>query len=151
MVPERLWCCIACVVMGCPFSCTGPASCQAELQLSVGSCRLGGLYNMFIDPQKATLDSLRTLLWFVSYRRLALKFQHSLPAVSLGICICDCMLLACYHTSNFIWGLRCWVELLPAATAWIIPYPAMERDTERRKQSPQYPIAGELGGKENRT
>jgi hypothetical protein len=34
-------------------------------------------------PQKATLDSLRTLSWFVSYRRLSSQFQFSLSAVTL--------------------------------------------------------------------
>ena len=36
-----------------------------------------------------TLDSLHTLLWFVSYRTLAPKFQHSLSAVTLGIYLCE--------------------------------------------------------------
>ncbi len=35
--------------------------------------------------QKDNLDSLRTLLWFVLYRHLAPKFQHSLSAVTLDI------------------------------------------------------------------
>ncbi len=66
MVPERLWYHTDCVNRGCPFSCNGPASCQAEIQLQVvqvGSCRVGGIvYCMFmfdwsalITPQKATL------------------------------------------------------------------------------------------------
>ncbi len=33
MVPDRLWYYTHCVVRGCPFSCTGPASCPADLQL----------------------------------------------------------------------------------------------------------------------
>ncbi len=37
-----------------------------------------------LAPQKATLDSLRTLSWFVSYRRLSSQFQFSLSAVTLG-------------------------------------------------------------------
>ncbi len=37
-----------------------------------------------ITPQNATLDSLRTLSWFVSYRRLSSQFQFSLSAVTLG-------------------------------------------------------------------
>jgi hypothetical protein len=42
MVPDRLWYQYHtdCVVRGCPISCTGPASCPAEV---VGSCRLGGI------------------------------------------------------------------------------------------------------------
>ncbi len=35
-------------------------------------------------PQNATLDSKRTLSWFVSYRRLSSQFQFSLSAVILG-------------------------------------------------------------------
>jgi hypothetical protein len=38
-----------------------------------------------ITPKKATLDTMRTLSCFVSNRRLAPKFQHSLSAVTLGI------------------------------------------------------------------
>jgi len=45
-----------------------------------------GLTGVFLwPPQRATLDSFQTLLWFVSYRRLAPEFQHSLSAVTLGI------------------------------------------------------------------
>ncbi len=36
-------------------------------------------------PQKATLDSMRTLSWSVSYRHLSPQFQFSLSAVTLGI------------------------------------------------------------------
>ncbi len=36
-----------------------------------------------MTPQKATLDSLCTLSWFVSYRRLSSQFQFSLSAVTL--------------------------------------------------------------------
>jgi hypothetical protein len=36
-----------------------------------------------MTPQKATLDSLRTLSWFVSYRRLSSQFQFSLSLVTL--------------------------------------------------------------------
>jgi hypothetical protein len=35
------------------------------------------------SPRKETLDSLRTLSWFVSYRRLSSQFQFSLSAVTL--------------------------------------------------------------------
>ncbi len=38
----------------------------------------------FIAPQNATLDSKRTLSWFVSYRRLSSQFKFSLSAVTLG-------------------------------------------------------------------
>ncbi len=53
---------------------TPPSARQAERQLEVGSCRLGGMF-MFdwrapMTPQKATLDSMRTLSCFVSYRRI---------------------------------------------------------------------------------
>jgi hypothetical protein len=36
-----------------------------------------------MTPQKATLDSLRTLSRFVSYRRLSSQFQFSLSLVTL--------------------------------------------------------------------
>jgi hypothetical protein len=36
-----------------------------------------------MTPQKATLDSMRTLSYFVSYRRLSAQFQFSLSAVTL--------------------------------------------------------------------
>jgi hypothetical protein len=41
-----------------------------------------------MTPLKATPDSLSTLSIFVSYRRLAPKFQHSLSAVTLGFYLC---------------------------------------------------------------
>ncbi len=41
-----------------------------------------------VTPRMATLDSLRTLLWFEFYQRLEPKFQPSLSAVTLGICLC---------------------------------------------------------------
>jgi hypothetical protein len=37
-----------------------------------------------MTPQNATLDSKRTLSWFVSYRRLSSQFQFSLSAITLG-------------------------------------------------------------------
>jgi hypothetical protein len=37
-----------------------------------------------MTPQNATLDSKRTLSWFVSYQRLSSQFQFSLSAVTLG-------------------------------------------------------------------
>ncbi len=37
-----------------------------------------------MTPQNATLDSNRTLSWFVSYRHLSSQFQFSLSAVTLG-------------------------------------------------------------------
>ncbi len=40
---------------------------------------------MIMTPQKATLDSMRTLSRFVSYRRLSSQFQFSLSAVTLVI------------------------------------------------------------------
>jgi hypothetical protein len=36
-----------------------------------------------MTPQKATLDSMRTLSLFVSYRRLSAQFQFPLSAVTL--------------------------------------------------------------------
>jgi hypothetical protein len=41
-----------------------------------------------MTPKKATLDSLRTHSRFVSFQHIALKFQHSLSAVTLGIYLC---------------------------------------------------------------
>ncbi len=86
VVPYRLF------FMGCIFSCTGPDSCPAELQLEVGSCRLGGILCVYVwleysyDPAEGHPGhSLRTLSWFVSYRRFASKFQYSLSAVILDI------------------------------------------------------------------
>jgi hypothetical protein len=38
----------------------------------------------FMTPQNATLDSKRTLSWFVSYWRLSSQFQFSLSAATLG-------------------------------------------------------------------
>jgi hypothetical protein len=61
------------------------------MQLEVGSCRRGGIVDVYVwlqcsyDPQKDTVDSLSTLSILVSYPRLAPnKFQHSLSAVALG-------------------------------------------------------------------
>jgi len=41
-------------------------------------------WNDLMTPQKAILDSMRTLSWFVSYRRLSRQFQFSLSAAALG-------------------------------------------------------------------
>jgi hypothetical protein len=38
-----------------------------------------------LTPQKAPLDSMHTVSWFVSYRRLSPQFQFSLSAAALGI------------------------------------------------------------------
>jgi len=43
-----------------------------------------------MTPQKATLDSFRTLSWFVSFRRIAPKFPNILCVVTLGIYFGDC-------------------------------------------------------------
>jgi hypothetical protein len=40
-------------------------------------------WRALMTPQKATLDRLRTLSWFVSYRRLSSQFQFSLSLVTL--------------------------------------------------------------------
>jgi hypothetical protein len=81
LVSDKLWYHIDCVVKCCPFSCADPTSCPADFQLLVGCCRLGGMsyvswfdWSACMTPQKATLDSFQTLLWFVSYRRLAPEF-----------------------------------------------------------------------------
>jgi hypothetical protein len=42
-------------------------------------------WSALMTPQKANLDSLRTLSWIISYWRLALIFQHSLSDVTRGI------------------------------------------------------------------
>jgi hypothetical protein len=41
-------------------------------------------WSALMTPQKATQDSLRTLSFLASYRRLEPKFLNSLSAVSLG-------------------------------------------------------------------
>ncbi len=74
-----------------PCSC-----CPAELQLLVGRCRLRGIAYVYVrlefsyepPPQKATLDSMRTLSWFVSYRRLSPQFQVKFLCLQLlYVCI----------------------------------------------------------------
>jgi hypothetical protein len=42
-------------------------------------------WGALLTSQKAALDSVRKLSLFVSYRRLAPKFQHSPSSVTLGI------------------------------------------------------------------
>ncbi len=42
-------------------------------------------WNDLMTPQKATLDSMRTLSWFVPCRRLSPQFQFSLSTAALGI------------------------------------------------------------------
>jgi hypothetical protein len=42
-------------------------------------------WSALMTPQKATLDSMRTLSLFVSYRRLSPQFQFSQSAVTLVI------------------------------------------------------------------
>ncbi len=50
------------------------------MEYSIYLCLTGEL---LWPPQKATLDSLRTLSWYVSYRRLSSQFQFSLSLVTL--------------------------------------------------------------------
>jgi hypothetical protein len=76
MVAERLWYRTDCVVRGCLFSWTGPASCLAEPLLQVGSYRLGKIVSG---------QHVRTLSCFVSSRRLSPQFQFSLSAAALRI------------------------------------------------------------------
>ncbi len=71
-----------------------------------------------MTPQKATLDSLRTLSWFVSYRRLSSQFQFSLSAVTLEylsqwlalIAISLACLVAHWNSCGGSWK---WVTILP--------------------------------------
>jgi len=42
-------------------------------------------WSALMTPQKATLDSMHTLSWFISYRRLSPQFQFSLSAAALGM------------------------------------------------------------------
>ncbi len=53
-----------------------------------------------MTTQNATLDSKRTLSWFVSYRRLSAQFQFSLSADTLGY-------LSQWVISSFKWFLTC--------------------------------------------
>ncbi len=71
--------------------------CPEDLQLLVGRRRLGGIAYVYVwlecfyeFPLKtsSTLDSMRTLSWFVSYRRLSPQFQFSLSAAALGMYLC---------------------------------------------------------------
>ncbi len=52
---------------------------ESESQIQDGGC------SALMTPKKATLDSLRTLSCFVSYRRLSPQFQFSLCAAALGL------------------------------------------------------------------
>jgi hypothetical protein len=70
----------------------GPLSGKAsvisgELQAGGNSICLCLTGVLLWPPQKATLDSLRTLSWFISSRWLTPEFQHSLSAVNLGFCL----------------------------------------------------------------
>ncbi len=64
---------------------------RADLHLLVGKWSLGRdsaclcLTGALLRPQKASLDIMSSLYWFVSYRRLSPQFQFSLSAVTLGI------------------------------------------------------------------
>jgi hypothetical protein len=92
LVLDILWYRIDCVVRGCLFTCTGPASCRASLQ--VGSCRLGQIVYVYVWSgvllwpfKKATLDSMCTLSWFVSYRpHLSFNFLSLLLSRYLSLC-----------------------------------------------------------------
>ncbi len=50
-------------------------------------------WSAIMTPQKASLDSMRTLSWFISYRHLSPQFQFSLSAAALGI---------------YLHGHKCW-------------------------------------------
>ncbi len=94
MVPDRLWYrTIHSVLLGAvhPHVPASPAARCRSSVISGGAAGWGDSICLCLTgvllwhPQKATLDSLRTLLWFVSYWLLAPKFQHSLSAVILVI------------------------------------------------------------------
>jgi hypothetical protein len=91
------------------------------------------LFSFFIsvecsdDPQKATLDSLRTLSLFVSCRHPSPKFQHSLSVVTLGIYICDHRLLPpSLSKSLFLYpSLNISLSLLVPQCLSLPPYPLL--------------------------
>ncbi len=74
-----------CVFRGFPFSCTGPASCPDRASVISEELQAEGIVYVYVGwsalmtpppPQKATLDSLCTLSWFLSYRRLLLLYRY---------------------------------------------------------------------------
>jgi hypothetical protein len=63
----------------------------------VNKCSCTILYVRIVQlyrREKATLDSMRTLRWFVSYRGLTPQFQYSLAAAALGIYLYEMSLLS---------------------------------------------------------
>ena len=85
-VPDRLLCCMpsaAQPVIKSKYRAGRSSFISGELksvEYSIYLCLTGEL---LWPPQKATLDSLCTLFWFVSYRRLSSQFQFSLSLVTL--------------------------------------------------------------------
>ncbi len=83
-----------------------------------------------MTPQKATLDRLRTLPWFVSHRSLSPKFQFSLSAVTLGIYFCASHALYIPEGEHFChnWDSECrslYQRLLPPISP---PAPPLKND-----------------------
>ncbi len=89
-VPDRLWFCPPSAAKPVIESKYNLRPGPADLHLLVESWSLQGIAYIYVwlealmTPQNATLDSLRTLSWFVSYRRLSSQFQFSVSAVTLG-------------------------------------------------------------------
>ncbi len=79
----------------------------ADLHLLVGSWRLGGIAYVyvwmggFLTPQKATLNSMRTLLWFVSYRRLSPQFQFFFVCMCSALCICHSLIMSKIYLEKY--------------------------------------------------
>ncbi len=73
----------------------------------MGSGKLGGKAYVYVwlersyDPTRnATLESMRTLSWFVSYRRLSPQFQFSLSPAALDMYLYDCICPAALQLST---------------------------------------------------
>jgi hypothetical protein len=87
------WYCTNCVCVGLSVLIYRPGQLPSRASVISGEQQAGGnsiclcLTRVHLWPPhpKAILNSMRTLMWFVSYRCLSHQFQFSLSAATLGI------------------------------------------------------------------
>ncbi len=122
MVPGRLWYCTDSFVRGCQFSCTGPASCQADLQWGAAGwgewymCCLAGM--LLMTPQKATLDSLRCVHFRDSYPIDVAHLNFNI----LCVCCYSRYLSLWAYRSRWVSTIKIWIRVHSTSARWYIGF-----------------------------
>ncbi len=80
-----LWYRTDCVLRGYPFYVPPRPAARQSFSYKWGDYMFIFDWGVCMTPQKATMDGMRTLTLFVSYRLLSPQFQSSLPSAALGI------------------------------------------------------------------